>query len=119
GYTNALLESRYQRLVGTKNPRILRMTGFIGHAETDRLIYTRIPGTRIAYLSIYALVPENRDRIAAFLDEFRPEIIHGYPSAIQQLAILFSDGVVPGGLSPSAVITTSETLQPNHRSDIE
>src|SRR5699024_11516889 len=41
----------------------------------------------------------NRDQILKLLQGFKPELIHGFPSALSQLARLFPDGLpyeIPG-----------------------
>jgi phenylacetate-CoA ligase len=117
GYTNAILEQRYLRITGTRTPRILRLTGFL-HGSAEKDLWARIPGTSVAYLSIYHLHRDFRDDVSDRLRRFRPQLIHGYPSAIAQLAKLYADTGLPVS-SLRAVTSTSETLYPEQRDVIE
>lgn len=119
GFTNAILEDRYLDIAGKRNPRILRMSGFLDQTAESGDLMWKVPGTPIAYLSIYQLSQSNRSRIEDALRSFRPEVIHGYASAIHQLALLFDASTIDPRLSPQSVVSTSETLSPEQRIDIE
>lgn len=119
GITNAILDARYAEIAGTPSPRILRLSGFIEHGESDERLSWHIPGTKFTYLSVYGLSHTNRDAIVDLLQRFRPQVIHGFPSAIHQLALLFRDDPLPGDVPPFVVVSVSETLLDAQRVDIE
>lgn len=119
GITNAILDARYAEIAGTPSPRILRLSGFIEHGESEERLSWHIPGTKFTYLSVYGLSHTNRDAIVDLLQRFRPQVIHGFPSAIHQLALLFRDDPLPGDVPPFVVVSVSETLLDAQRVDIE
>ncbi|MFK5647481.1 hypothetical protein ACI3ET_13260 [Ornithinimicrobium sp. LYQ121] len=115
GWTNAILEQRNVVVAGVRNPRTVRLSGFLA-APTGAVSET-LPGTNIAYLSIYSLSEMHREQVTRFLQDFRPRLFHGYASALTQLARLM--GPKPVDLGAVAAISTSETLSPSDRDQIE
>jgi phenylacetate-CoA ligase len=119
GFTQAILDDRYAHIAGTHSPRILRLNGYLTQGNGRDDIFRSVPGTKFAYLSIYALAETNRHAITAAFRSFRPQVIHGYASAIHQLALLFKESPLPDKVEPFIVVTTSETTMPHQRDDIE
>lgn len=113
---NALRHSIYEEFCEVKSPRILGLSASLEAHE----ITVRLPGTKHAYLSIFHLTEKHRDQIVELLRDFRPEIIHGYPSALVQLSQVLPNGL-PYELPNKTVrcIATSETLFPETRETIE
>lgn len=114
--SNALVQSVYEIFCGLKSPRIMHLSASLMQDQ----ISVRWPGTRHAALSIYHLNKTNRDQILKLLQGFKPELIHGFPSALSQLARLFPDGLpyeIPG--RTVRCVATSETLFPETRRVIE
>lgn len=118
GVTNAILESRYERICGSRRPRIVRLSGYLDDATVEGKIFERIPGTPVAYLSIYHLGEQHASTILEELNAFRPQIFHGYASALAELARLFPDGQL-NDLGSFRCVSTSETLDPSQREMIE
>lgn len=114
--SNGLVQSVHRIFCGLASPRILHLSAsLVGDQVTEK-----VSGTKHAYLSIYQLNQNNREEIEVLLREFKPELIHGFPSALTQLARLFSDGL-PYELPDNTVrcVATSETLFPDIRELIE
>lgn len=114
--SNALVQSAYETFCGLRSPRILHLSASL----LEDQVTARWPGTRHAALSIYHLTNDNRVQILKLLQEFKPELIHGFPSALTQLARLFPDGLpyqIPG--QTVRCVATSETLFPETRRVIE
>lgn len=120
GHTQAILEEFYRQNLGIRRPRVLRLTGYISNLESDRRVYQIVPGTNVAYLSIYALSDKNKGVVKDFLTKYRPQLIHGYPSSIYELAKLVADcGWRRSEHEHLAVVSTAETLSNSHRQAIE
>lgn len=117
GYTEAILRQRYREIVGTPTPRILRLSGFLEKGTNDSM-FLRIPGTKFAYLSIYELRVQRAGEVRRILADFKPNVLHGYASALHQLALLFGDQPVQSE-QKWVVVSTSETLFDHQRVDIE
>lgn len=113
--SNALRQSVHQKFCDLTVPRVLDLSASLEH---DR-VALRVPGTKHAYLSIFHLTRQHRAEIVDLLQDFRPELIQGYPSALAQLARLFPDGL-PYALPHKRVrcVATSETLLPDTHSFI-
>lgn len=76
------------------------------------------PAEDMAYCSIYHLAAANLPHYVAFLRSYRPTLVMGYPSALGAVAAYAVENGV--SLPPArAVITTSETLSENVRTQIE
>lgn len=114
---NTIRNSWYLRLLGTRTPRRLLLGGFFVPASPDDLCLVD-PLTRDVHLSIYSLLPRNRDRVVAVLEQYRPRLIVGYASAAHLLARLVGDRVRATRDERVAVVT-SEVLQPDWRAAIE
>lgn len=114
--TTAVLQTSYQQFLNLANPRVLNLTGFLKGNDLCR----EIPASNTAYLSIYKLELSRREEISAFLKKFRPQVIHGYPSALVQLALLYPEGLPGVGTQEQLrCVSTSETLIEKDREVIE
>ena len=76
------------------------------------------PAENLAYMSIYHLSPNFIPAYIDFLQEYRPKLVMGYPSALYILAnFALKEGHLPH--PAQAAITTSETVNPAIREAIE
>ena len=76
------------------------------------------PAENLAYASIYHLSPKFLQYYLEFLRSYRPEIVMGYPSALNTLACYaLSNNDMP--FPAKVVITTSETVTADARKRIE
>jgi phenylacetate-CoA ligase len=114
---------------------LYRGWGFAGHRLGDRLATlagsSLVPEARAGLrqrlrnrlernlpLSVTSLTPELARRYAERLAAWRPRVLRGYPTALY----VFARHVTELGLRPpplTAVLTTAEMLQPQHRAVIE
>ena len=69
--------------------------------------------------STFQMTNENLPYYVADLNRFKPQVVNGFVSAIYDLARYINEHDIPLAFKPVAVFTTSETLLPFHRSDIE
>lgn len=114
--TTAVLQASYKQFLGLANPRVLNLTGFLKGDD----LWREVPASNTAYLSIYKLEPARQAEISAFLKNFRPQVIHGFPSALLQLALLYPEGLPGTGVDEQLrCISTSETLMEKDREVIE
>jgi phenylacetate-CoA ligase len=74
-------------------------------------------GNRLLFSSQH-LFPKFAAAYVRALDEFQPEVIHGYPSVVAWVAAALREHR-PGSVRPKAVFTASETLLPHQRALIE
>jgi phenylacetate-CoA ligase len=71
----------------------------------------------LVYFSVYHLSPENMAAYVDYLESWAPRLIMGFPSALNTIAqYMLDSGRV---LKARAVITTSETVTPPVRANIE
>jgi phenylacetate-CoA ligase len=117
GWTEAILAERYHRLIGTRTPRTLRLSGFLDSTTSGEL-WRRVWGSGVTYLSIYQLTETRKDQIVDLLRRLRPQLVHGYASALVQLATVVSADDVPE-LANALFVSTSETLYEEQRSYVE
>ena len=97
-------------------PRMLLLSG--GFVPKPGQIGEVVPGLGHLRISIYDLIPENRQRISELMERVRPEVISGYASAVHLLAQVFA-GEPYAGRDGCVAITTAEVLQPDWRPAIE
>ena len=76
------------------------------------------PGKQLLFSS-YHLLPENLNAYMAALEQFQPEIIDGYPSAIHIIAEHALRTGINGYVKPGAVLVSAETVFPHQRRAIE
>lgn len=76
------------------------------------------PLENMAYASIYHLSPQNIPSYLTFLRQFHPDIVMGYPSALNAIAA-YAIEKKDFPASAKAVITMSETLSSSYRNAIE
>ncbi len=76
------------------------------------------PAEDLAYASIYHLSPQNLPSYLAFLREFKPSVVMGYPNALN---ILAQHALATGDLpAPAkAIFTTSENVTEQLRANLE
>jgi len=117
-FSQAALESWYERLCGKRHPRTLFLSGFMTPTPGDDRLFWRDRVTGATYLSIYSMNQANREVISQLLMLADPDLIYGYASAVHQLALLFRDNPAFGWKNRIAVVT-SEVLEPHWRELIE
>lgn len=71
------------------------------------------------FLSTFHLNEENTKHYVAKLNQYKPELMDGYPSAISNFADLISNGGFKLNFTPKAIVTTAETLYPSQREKIK
>ena len=71
------------------------------------------------YLSVYHLSEANLPRYIAALDDFEPVVVASYPSVLHRIARHLLERGDIGRINPRSIISTSETLLPHVRHDIE
>lgn len=79
--------------------------------------WRRSPLERLTYYSIYHLSPANLPHYTAALEQQRPRLIMGYPSALNLVAGYLNEAGIR--LNARAVITTSETVTLEFRLRVE
>jgi phenylacetate-CoA ligase len=110
-------EKWYKQITNKRVPKTLYLSGFMVPAsDQDLFWYDKVLGH--AHVSIYSLSGQNRQRIIDTILEIDPDMIYGYASAVEQLALLVGDGLKSTKEKRVAVVT-SEVLEPNWRVDIE
>lgn len=62
---------------------------------------------------------ENIEYYVKDLNKFKPQSIDGYPSSIYAVAKYINQNNIKLDFAPIAIFTTSETLYPSHRTEIE
>lgn len=105
----------YSRLTGGRYPRTLLLRG---SWVKDDDIYRISRPTGDMHLSIYSLSEDKAETIEEIFDAYAPDLIFGYPSAMNQLALILGEEVREGRDSRIA-FTVSEVLQPQWRGNIE
>jgi phenylacetate-CoA ligase len=118
GMVRAISEEWYLRVTGHRKPKSLLLSGFLTPSAEDRELVWKDHITGNLCLSIYSLNQANRARIVEYFNELKPNLIFGYASAVQQLALLFEGSENPWREHCVAIVT-SELLQPHWRETIE
>jgi phenylacetate-CoA ligase len=119
GFTQAVLESWFQRICGKRWPKVLALSGFFVPTQTSSdEIYSWDPLTNTVFLSIYSLSAEHREAVIALLQEFKPQLIFGYSSAVAELARLAGNTYANTRASTVAVVT-SEVMHEHQKSLIQ
>ncbi|GAB4425822.1 MAG: exopolysaccharide biosynthesis protein VpsH [Anaerolineae bacterium] len=118
GQAHAFTEEWLRRLLGTRSPRTLFLSGFMMPSVDNKELYwvDRLGGN--VYLSLYSINAANRDATVDVFDRLKPQLIFGYPSAIHQLALLLGDRVQPSK-DQRIALTTAEVLHAHWRAVIE
>lgn len=127
GFDRASLEQRFAHLHRHRSwaglrpfARNLRLSGrqLVPTARTDEDPWMLAPFENMLLVSTYHLDERHLSRIVERANRFRPELLDGYPTAIDQLArFCASRGLrIP---SLRVAITTAETLHPELRQSIE
>lgn len=117
----AWLEARAKRWAGLtyRDRRIMFGVRKVCNFDQSKPPFWRhSPAENMAYMSIYHLSPDFMSAYLDFLQEYRPKVVMGYPSALSTLAAF---SLKSGHLPPpaQAAITTSETVTPAIRETIE
>jgi phenylacetate-CoA ligase len=112
------LYQRWLRDAGVNQGRQLILSGFLTPGPDDSDVYWYDRVNRRIFLSIHRLNEETLSRAASTLRGFRPTVIHGYPTAIAQLAELWPSVIGDLPARPS-VVATAEVLTPLARHRIE
>ncbi|WKA53871.1 phenylacetate--CoA ligase family protein [Planococcus shixiaomingii] len=63
--------------------------------------------------------PQHAEAIVKNLNEYKPQSMDGMPSAIYELAKWINENNYPVTFQPLAIFTTSETVYPHYRKEIE
>jgi len=97
-----------------------RLASFAGSVvvQGERRLWYKNPVDNTMDFSSDDLTDENLQMMLQELAKFKPKAIHGYPSAICQVAKYVKDKGVRG-VEPSMIFTSSETLYPFQRLFIE
>ncbi len=86
--------------------------------QTRPPFWRHSPVERMAYASIYHLSPDFLPDYVSFLRVYRPAVVMGYPSALHTIArYAIERNDLPA--KARCVVTTSETVWPQARRDIE
>lgn len=85
----------------------------------QRRLYTYDPVKRLLILSSYDLNRDNAADYAQILATYRPEFIHGFPTALEVLTRFLSDRHIAAPIRPKAIFTQSEAVYPWQRTYIE
>lgn len=116
-FDKVIEEEWYKRICETRHPRTIYLSGFMTPKANEELYWRdRISGN--IYLSIYSLINTYRDDIIALIRRFRPQLIAGYASAVNELAH-FVGSELEDIKGNCIAVVTSEVLQPHWRVEIE
>lgn len=115
--TEAILQSWFLRICGSRRPRTLSLSGFLNPPVGSQDLTWYDPITRRIFLNIYALSRSRRSEIIDALRRLRPRLIFGYASAIGELARLI-DGELEDLRQNVVVVATAESLQEHDRADM-
>lgn len=113
---------RYYRWIGLPSTfRSVRLSGriLVKPGTTRPPFWVMNHASRQLFMSTYHLSPRNIPAYIKKLNEFQPQLIDGYPSAIYVLAKFINDTATEVSFSPTAISTTAETLFDYQREEIE
>ena len=85
----------------------------------QRRLHSYDPVKRLLILSSYDLNRENAAEYAQILAKYRPEFIHGFPTALEVLTRFLSDRHIAAPIRPKAIFTQSEAVYSWQRTYIE
>lgn len=92
-------------------------TNKIGNKRKIFWRYNKIYNQKL--YSTFDLSDDNIPYYIEDLNQFKPDILNGFVSALYQLAEYINRNNIKIAFQPKAIFTTSETLLPNHRELIE
>lgn len=113
---------RYYRWLGLPNRfRSVRLSGriLVKPDATEPPFWVTNHASRQLFMSTYHLSPRNLPAYIEKLNQFQPQLIDGYPSAIYVLAKFINDTQSKIDFLPTAISTTAETLFDYQREEIE
>lgn len=90
----------------------------VGRSQSPRQFWVYDWFERRLFMSTYHMNERNLPHYVEKLNQFKPELIDGYPSALFLLA-KYVAASRPLSFTPKAVATTAETLVPMYRATIE
>src|SRR5207237_1215884 len=117
GFTQAIIESWFRRVCGSRFPKTLALTGFMTPKRGSRTLFWKDPLKRHVFLNIYALSEANRDAIIKLIESFNPSLIFGYSSALGELAYIARDSLAEKA-NERIAITTADVLHPRWREQL-
>jgi phenylacetate-CoA ligase len=85
----------------------------------QRRLYLYDPVKRLLVLSTYDLNRDNVQEYVKALSTFKPEFLHGFPSALEVLTRFLTDRKVSAPINPKAMFTQSEVVYPWQRTFVE
>lgn len=119
-YAQSMLLCQIQKITGEWGMKdTLYLSGFYVNSNLDEEnFFTRDKLFNNTYVSIYHFRKENAEKYLSLLQRYKPKIIYGYASAINELAsILEPYGEISHNIK--IIISTSEILTESYRSNIE
>lgn len=93
-----------------------RMISLRGKLDNSRLSYFN-KAENTLYLSSYLLSPENAPKYAQLLSDFKPRVVHAYPSSALTLANILDEAGYRFEIP--LIFTSSESLYPYQRERVE
>jgi phenylacetate-CoA ligase len=85
----------------------------------QRRLFSYDPVKRLLILSSYDLNRDNAPDYAQVLAEYKPDFMHGFPTALEVLTKFLSDRHIAPPIQPRAIFTQSEAVYPWQRKYIE
>lgn len=102
------------------NSRKVTFAGRVLLSESEKKIFWRKDlANRTLYCSSYHLRPDSLPGYVAAIEQWKPEFIDSYPSAILQIAEYLNARNQKLDIPLRFILTSSETLSPEHRQAIE
>jgi phenylacetate-CoA ligase len=91
----------------------------ITHSNNSKVFWRYNRAYNQKLYSTFDLTEENLPLYIDDLNEFKPEIVNGFVSAIYEISEFIDRNQIKLSFEPKAIFTTSETLLPHHRELIE
>lgn len=119
-YAHAMVLKQIQKITGSWGMKdTLFLSGFYVNSDLNEdNFYTRDKVFNNTYVSIYHFKADNADKYLKILSQYKPKIIFGYASAINELASIISD-MKEFEHNIKMIISTSEILTDQYRENIE
>lgn len=119
-YAHAMVLNQIQKITGSWGMNdTLFLSGFYVNSDlNENNFYTRDKIFNNTYVSIYHFKADNADKYLKILSQYKPKIIFGYASAINELASIISDRK-DFKHNIKMIISTSEILTDQYRENIE
>lgn len=116
GMEQAIFDWWKKQVTGTTRPRTIYLLGSMKQEGQTWLSHSH--GANGVHLSIYHLHKRYKDEIVRFINDFDPQYIEGYPSAIYELAKLAGDALFYRK-NRTVAMAAAETLAPEWKAVIE